>query len=184
MELGKCNPGPGESQPPNCPLPAGEMKCRKSDWSEWSTCSRPCEGGYQNRSRSFEPTTDTDETAGKCNTTLEELAACNNQQCDERGVNCEWHDWDDWSNCDPGTEQKSRKRAILRKPVYGIDCGGDVEEVVKCSTTCQPNLLHYCMWSTWSDWSTCSTTCGPEGRLNRKRTLVVTRETQASPAAR
>jgi hypothetical protein len=176
MELGACNPAPGETTPSGCKVPGSQRKCHVTDWQDWSDCSRPCEGGYQMRKR-FTHGPGLREVSCLHNTSLQELLPCNQQKCTaESQTDCEWSDWEDWSDCNQHTETKKRIRRVAVHPIRGLDCDGPEHEVASCKATCDPYALHYCMWSTWSVWSSCSATCGPAGRMSRMRKLRATRE--------
>jgi len=68
------------------------LDCVVGNWSLWTSCSKNCGGGVQNRSRFV--LTDPSGTGLPCDA-LTESQACNTQAC----VDCVVSDWSAWGSC-------------------------------------------------------------------------------------
>ena len=105
-------------------------------------------------------------------------------------VNCEFDEWEEWTQCtatcNGGT--RFRTRGIKVAAAYGgAECDGDIKEEETCNNQPCPGtrksqlcinasiflLLHKmysflyssyftvpCQWEDWGEWDTCSQTCG------------------------
>ncbi|CAK0810310.1 unnamed protein product, partial [Prorocentrum cordatum] len=83
---------------------------------------------------------------------------------------------EDWGACDGKHGQRVRRRHIVQPKLgLGLDCEGTTSEVGACERKCQ-DRRYLCSWADWSAWGSCSTSCGPEGRLTRRRSLKVSGE--------
>merc|ERR1719443_2343537 len=69
------------------------VDCVMSKWSEWSKCSKACEGGTKGRTRSI--LTKPKNGGMSCNT-AQESRPCNTGSCDR---NCKLKKWSKWSPC-------------------------------------------------------------------------------------
>ncbi|XP_052247764.1 mucin-17-like isoform X13 [Dreissena polymorpha] len=151
----------------------GTKKCEpKSDenvnggltpWSDWSECSKGCDGGTHMRNRSC--TNPPPRCGGMfCNGSLVESEPCN------KGVSCcDVTDWSPWSECDsecgPGNKTRSRDyKSLSSRPL----CNKYLTETVSC-TDVEPCDTQ-CIMSDWTEWSKCSVTCG-SGSKTRKRNI-------------
>lgn len=171
VEVVRCNPGPGEAPPWGCKSGA-PVDCVQVDWSEWSECSAGCGVGNQTRSREvIQPPA----YGGRdCDSPLQEIRECRASQCEN--VDCRFSVWEDWGSCDSRHGQRVRRRHIVQPKLgLGLDCEGTTSEVDACERKCQ-DKRYLCSWADWSAWGSCSTSCGPEGRLTRRRSLKVSGE--------
>lgn len=65
--------------------------CVISEWGPWEECSKTCDGGEQQRSRSIEVPA---KFGGEpCEETLAEIRGCNEQLCGQ-GIDCKWGQWE------------------------------------------------------------------------------------------
>lgn len=135
------------------------------EWTIWSECSLTCGGGERIRSRLCVPP----QHGGKdCSGSSTETEACNEQPCPVDGY---WTLWSNWTACSVscGGGSRSRSRECI-PPMHGGNPCEDInnEEVEECNT-------QHCpidgKWSSWSEWSACSVTCG-SGIHSRTRTCT------------
>merc|ERR1719160_753365 len=126
------------------------VDCVMSKWSDWSKCSKACEGGTKGRTRSI--LTKPKNGGMSCNT-AQESRACNTGSCDR---NCKLKKWSKCSKaCEGGT--KGRTRSIITKPKNGGMSCNTAQESRACNTgSCDRN----CKLKKWSKWSPCSVACG------------------------
>ncbi|KAI3381279.1 hypothetical protein SNEBB_010103, partial [Seison nebaliae] len=137
-------------------------KCETSDWSDWTECSKECDGGEKKRTRDL-----IDNGAQDCkNVTLIETLPCNVQCCPTTG---EWSEWSDWTECriNPsqaytpledgvcyhGIHNRNRKCDNPGPSCGGNDCPGD-------ETVTEPCLLGNCTKCRPSEkWVDCANVC-------------------------
>ncbi|CAE8699096.1 unnamed protein product [Polarella glacialis] len=182
-ESQRCNPSPGEEiLPLNCQ--SGEpVDCELLPFAEWSGCSAVCGSGHRVRERqvSLQPA-----FGGKsCENPLAEVKECNaSAPCSVLSRDCEYGDWEAWEKCDPVTAQRARARNVrVAQEGFGAACEGPMREVESCARACQEKT-YFCRWATWKAWGSCSTSCGPEGRRTRTRSLeLVASEEPGQPAS-
>ena len=68
-------------------------------WSEWSSCSETCGGGFRRKSRNCVESSENRRRSrnlfddNPCKGPLEVIEECNNQACPE------WTNWSDWTEC-------------------------------------------------------------------------------------
>eukprot|EP00795_Rhopilema_esculentum_P012584 gene12584-3284_t len=142
------------------------------DWSQWSTCTKPCGGSVVNRTRACNNPTPA--YGGKnCSGSglqhkLECLAACPDGRVDGG-----YGEWGYWSACpsqcstNGGARVRRSRRCDTPTPMNGgSPCKGPAtEEILSCFNKCPINGG----FSQWSLWSECSTKCGTgvqtKGRL-------------------
>eukprot|EP00928_Gymnodinium_smaydae_P045194 TRINITY_DN30156_c0_g2_i1.p1 TRINITY_DN30156_c0_g2~~TRINITY_DN30156_c0_g2_i1.p1 ORF type:complete len:1295 (+),score=233.08 TRINITY_DN30156_c0_g2_i1:148-4032(+) len=162
-ETASCN----EDQP--C---ADTSPCTFADWSDWSECSKECDG-MQHRSRVV-----SQHARGggeQCEGDLKQSQSCNLQDDSTRcnhfaKRDCVLGDWADWSictaHCDGG--QRTRMRSIVQTPVNGGKaCDGPLEEAAACNTvSCQRCTPQDCVWGDWEEWGSC-TKCAGQKRRHR-----------------
>jgi len=90
------------------------VDCQMSTWSEWSKCTRECEGGARSRTRSVlvQP-----KNGGMACNTAVESEPCNTGSCDR---DCKLKKWSEWSPCSVacGGGISERWRRVLR-PIRG-----------------------------------------------------------------
>eukprot|EP00455_Lapot_gusevi_P036510 TRINITY_DN4064_c0_g2_i2.p1 TRINITY_DN4064_c0_g2~~TRINITY_DN4064_c0_g2_i2.p1 ORF type:complete len:1261 (+),score=203.36 TRINITY_DN4064_c0_g2_i2:406-3783(+) len=149
--------------------------CSVSDWSAWSTCDQPCDGGNQTRSREITS------QGQKCPFPLQEVRACNMQNC----VPYVYSNWTDWSPCVMATANgvrtcgigtQTRTRTILK-------AGQRYTPVLTETRVCDTKKACDCEVGGWDDWSECTRTCGG-GTQTRNRYVVANADAkgQACPA--
>lgn len=146
------NNGRAPGGPPHCD---GEP-CVSSEYTEWSACSAPCDGGIQTRSFSV----NCPDYFG----VITKNRTCSTEPC------CAIGEWGAWSQCD-GTcgdvGQRTRHRAVECHPdtTYPSPSTDDME-------LC-PLDVPCCEWGSWDAWSSCSEACGETGGTrSRIRTEV------------
>lgn len=147
---------PGMStQSEACNTQACPVNCVWGPWSSFTTCSVPCGGGSQTRTREEEVSAANGGTA--CVGPATETQTCNTQLCP---VNCEWDQWSQWTTCtvDCGGGTQTRSRAVgVQAANGGTACTGAADESRTCGTTACPVD---CDVSLWTAWSACSLVCG------------------------
>ncbi|XP_053388193.1 SCO-spondin-like [Mercenaria mercenaria] len=133
-----------------------------SSWSEWSTCSRSCDGGVTNRYR-------------QCN---DPLPQCGGAPCKGRNSNtkpcnndvscCEVTAFSQWSECSATCDRGTR----TRERAYKSQADTSVcDKVLQGTETCLEHECDMkCNVSQWSEWSDCSEDCGI-GRKTRTRNV-------------
>ena len=93
---------------------------------------------------------------------------------------CVWSGYSNWSPCSAscGDGLQSRTRKVLERAHNGgKECEGDEEEFRRCfqepcklSGPGQNSIL--CLWSSWGQWGSCSSSCG-SGTQSRFRVFLV-----------
>lgn len=143
-----------------------DVDCKWGGWTQWSGCTRTCNGGQMQRSRGIEAAPrmagDLCDPLGKS-----EVAPCNLQPCDTCR-NGTWSDWSEWTACPAcGPGQRSRHRDVALAP---NDCGfppeGIKDDVQPCSgAPCVSDVD--CLVGAWGSWSDCSGSCFGAAERNR-----------------
>jgi len=86
------------------------VNCEQSMWSEWSKCTKDCEGGVRGRTRSI--MTKPKNGGESCNT-VSETQACHTGSCDR---DCSLDPWTPWGfctmACGGGLQERTRKVVI------------------------------------------------------------------------
>jgi len=165
-EISPCNnvtdiPECRDGEPTNCIL---------GDWGSWDSCTATCSGGQQTRKRTVVQEA---KAGGKsCKVDLTQADGCNQVRAKPLfPVDCNWHDWQEWSACDKCGGQRKRSRNIKTMPNDGGQpCSWEAaEETAACPRECHGPII--CEWSEWEQSGGCSSTCGT-GVLKRTRRLV------------
>ncbi|XP_050928728.1 complement component C6 isoform X2 [Lates calcarifer] len=112
--------------------------CDRYPWSSWSTCSRTCNYGTQQRSRNFQKN-DGYYHRSSCAQLCESVdrRSCNEQACP---INCLLTEFGPWSDCSPCAKKQFRTRAVQRPSQFGgADCSPELMEERPCypSTECK-----------------------------------------------
>lgn len=106
--------------------------CEKYNWASWSACSRSCNYGTQQRSRTF--TYDDYFWKNSCRQMCpsEESRGCNQQLCP---INCLLTEFGPWSDCSPCAKKQFRTRSVQRPSQFG---GSACSEVLTEERDCHP----------------------------------------------
>jgi len=168
-----------------CPTEARD--CEFSPWGDWEDCSVPCGGGEQHRSRTIlvEATMD----GALCNGLKQHFRVCNMKACEsgDPKVPCVWDTWTSWSACTSlcnGHQERSRAVSQFASN-GGPPCDGGERVVRACNTgsaTCIANMPKDCVFSDWSEWSTCSHACDG-GQTSRSREIQTQAQNFGKPCA-
>jgi len=149
------------------------IDCKLSLWSEWSACTRSCEGGQQYRTRNVEQRSENG--GAMCGGSVHDTQVCNMADCPGSvTVDCSWSDWSKWSTCSVtcGNGEMSRTRSVKHAPERGgrLCEAATTAERAKCGIPCEAESLD-CRWSDWSVWSACSKSCDG-GQRYRARSIL------------
>ncbi|KAM8881275.1 SCO-spondin isoform 1-T4 [Synchiropus picturatus] len=129
--LPQCPDGSEGCIGPSC----AEKNCSWNEWGEWSSCSRSCGVGQQQRIRTF---LSPGANGSWCEDILEgniDHRFCNIRPCK---VNGGWSRWSPWSRCDKtcGGGRSIRTRSCSSPPPKngGMKCEGEKNQVKPCNT--------------------------------------------------
>ncbi|XP_073933646.1 complement component C6 isoform X1 [Castor canadensis] len=109
--------------------------CDHFPWTQWSSCSKTCNSGTQNRQRQI--VMDNYYWDNSCDQlcTKQETRECNWQTCP---INCLLGDYGPWSDCDPCVKKQSKVRSVLRPSQFG---GQPCTEPLVTFQPCIPSKL-------------------------------------------
>ena len=134
-------PAPAVSAPapaPAAPTPV-PIDCQ-GDWSEWSACTKPCEGGTQ--FMSFTRTQAPEHGGMACPNPLKKTRECNTQACPP--IDCKG-DWSEWSACTKPCEGGTQFMSFTQTqaPEHGgVACPNPLKKTRECNTqACPPPPL-------------------------------------------
>jgi hypothetical protein len=148
------------------------INCQQ-EWSEWTKCDKPCNGGqrYRNNTIKQQPS-----NGGRpCDGSMAEVEPCNTDRCgnEPQPIPCQMSEWTDWSDCDKCGGQKRRNRRIIQMPKNkGPPCEDPktgepwpAEETAACKRQCYHGEPACCVWGPWTKVGACVTSsgkdCGP-----------------------
>ena len=147
----------------NQPCPLFQL----TEWSSWAPCSKTCGNGFSTRHRScinfF-----TGKDSKLCRETRNESKSCQVMSCKVNGA---WSQWSPWSPCSRtcGMAIKRRRRSCTDPLPQngGNNCDGGFSQ--SQNRICLgPPCVSLLRWTSWSDFSPCSASCGPGERIRRR----------------
>uniref|UniRef100_A0A7M5V4H0 VWFA domain-containing protein n=1 Tax=Clytia hemisphaerica TaxID=252671 RepID=A0A7M5V4H0_9CNID len=168
----KCNsPSPANGGKDCEGYPKNKVKCNVGycpidgywgEWSDFSTCDKPCGNGTYYRTR---------KCIGKnyggedCKGDATEYKDCRIKYCPIDGY---WGEWSSFTTCDKtcGKGSHYRKRKCVGQYYGGKYCDGKDTEYKDCRVAYCPIHGH---WGKWSGFSTCSKTCGKGTRYRSRK---------------
>lgn len=161
---GKACPAAKSTQlcnPHSCPT-----DCVVSTWTAWDSCSRTCDTGKTERTRSIRR-----EMANggvKCPPTLQ-MMSCHDQHCP---IHCDVGEWTSWSGCPVtcGGGEQTRTRAIITHAEHGGFFCPETDDDKECAAD---NCPIDCLMADWDTWTICDATCG--GGVQRRERTIITR---------
>ena len=138
-----------------------------TEWSDWRPCSKSCGYGISSRWRSCIDFF-TGEESELCVETRNETRPCHIKPCRIDGA---WSEWSPWSPCSRtcGMAVKRRRRSCTNPmPQHGgAQCDGGFSQSqnrICMGSPCVDNIK----WTSWSEFSRCSVTCGKGERVRRR----------------
>uniref|UniRef100_A0A8C1X0D4 Thrombospondin type-1 domain-containing protein 7A n=1 Tax=Cyprinus carpio TaxID=7962 RepID=A0A8C1X0D4_CYPCA len=155
-------------------LPCPE-DCVLSDWSPWTQCDLPCSGKRDRERTAF--ALRLPKEGEDCPVSMQTEPCLLNRNCFHYSYNIT-----DWSTCQLsanavcGIGLKTRMLDCVRSDGKSVDlkyCEElRLEKKWQMNASCTVECPVNCLLSDWSAWSDCSQTCGLEGKMWRRRTVV------------
>jgi hypothetical protein len=144
----------------DCPV-----HCQVSNWESWTPCTRSCDGGSQQRSRTV---VTSPANGGFVCPDLEAVRACKTQCCP---VDCHASGFTAWTACTVscGAGWRTRTMTIVSLP----SCGGALCGAQEEQELCNPgNCPVHCTVGEWNPFGPCSKSCGAGKRVRRRRVVT------------
>eukprot|EP00746_Dinoflagellata_sp_MGD_P149407 gnl/MRDRNA2_/MRDRNA2_81439_c0_seq1.p1 gnl/MRDRNA2_/MRDRNA2_81439_c0~~gnl/MRDRNA2_/MRDRNA2_81439_c0_seq1.p1 ORF type:complete len:3654 (+),score=523.54 gnl/MRDRNA2_/MRDRNA2_81439_c0_seq1:90-11051(+) len=138
--------------------------CILSKWSAWSSCTKTCGGGQQERIRHVVRNAENGGQA--CSGPLQELQGCGSEACTGAApVDCQWGLWSDWNTCTANCNggQQFRTRHVIMEPQNGGHTCDSLQssETKACNTqACESASSVECDWGPWGQWQMPEAKCG------------------------
>jgi len=136
------------------------FQCITNEWSAWSACSLPCDGGLKNRLRNISQFPLGGGKPCEAGSIGEEVAPCRTQRCPSKciKINAVWGEWTSSGACSSTCSGgfRSRKRVLVQNASEcGAPASGLAEDAMPCNTLvpCVQNVS--CSFHNWSAWSQC-----------------------------
>uniref|UniRef100_A0A7S2NEM3 Spondin-like TSP1 domain-containing protein n=1 Tax=Alexandrium andersonii TaxID=327968 RepID=A0A7S2NEM3_9DINO len=164
----------------NLPSCVVALNCKLSSWSEWSECSKKC-NGIQDRTRTIENYARGNGLACP-EAALHQIMSCHPKSgalpegsCAPEAVqDAELSEWSEWGECDRecGGGQKTKTRFLKVNATHG---GATLSEPLKIMAACNTQRCGPvepctdCQWGEWGEWSECMK-CG--GQKERHRSIT------------
>jgi hypothetical protein len=154
-----------ESDP--CSMFRCPVDCQTTAWSGWTSCTKTCGSGNQQRTKQIVSGT---ANGGKACPSTIQSRVCNVENCP---IDCVEQGWGLWTPCTKTCGGGSRKRSnpiVLRAQHGGKACPWQREQTEGCNT--RPCPVD-CDQSAFSSWSECIKNCGSGCSQERSRTTFV-----------
>eukprot|EP00434_Breviolum_minutum_P031701 symbB.v1.2.028035.t1/scaffold2927.1/size67078/2 len=148
--------------------------CLWDAWSEWSQCSKPCDGGQTTRERVV---IQTPKKGCKACEALpsSQVQPCNTEACHKHScVDGQWGEWSAWSACSAscqGGERWHHRHPAVEANDCGIPAKGMSIEAEACNDDVPCMKSTDCLFTSWGKWTECSGKC--QGVRTRTRTIAV-----------
>jgi hypothetical protein len=141
------------------------VDCALTDWTTFDECTKSCGTGYKTRTRSLKVEAS---HGGKICDARTNTEKCNTANCP---IDCIMDLWNDWSACSQtcGGGTQTRHRGVKQAGAYGGKACKHRREYQSCKFAMCPVD---CVVSGFDDWTSCTTTCGTDGRQHRTRSVV------------